>query len=174
MTIKTRSKAEEAVNEPVAVGAETVEKMVKAGTEAAAKGYETAFAMTKDQFAQASGTLFKGYDEFAAFGKANVDAVMASQAILAQGVQELGKEVMGFTQASVQINVETAKRLLGCATLNEAVDLQAAWARNNFDSFLAESTRLGNLSMTVANKAMEPVQTQASKAFETLIKPIAA
>jgi hypothetical protein len=177
MTTKTKSKAEEAVQgtaEAVAAGTETVETMVKAGTEAAAKGYETAFTMTKDQMAKASGTVFKGYGEFAALGKANMDAMIEAQTILAQGVQDLGKEVMGFTQASVQNNVEVAKRLFGCTTVSEAVDVQATWARGNLDSFLAESSKLGNMSMTVASKAMEPVQSRVSKAFETLVKPIAA
>ena len=42
---------------------------------------------------------FKGYDEIAAFGKANIDALLQANSVFTKGVEELSKEFISLTQA---------------------------------------------------------------------------
>ena len=152
----------------VNVGRETVDAVVKAGTDAAAKGYEQYVAMTKEQVEKASAFAFTGYDDVAEFNKETMDAVIASGNVLARGVEDLGQAVSSFTQTSLEDNMAAAKRVFGAKSVPEAVQLQSDWAKTALSGFLAESARLQELSFRVTNDAFGPIGARATAAFEKL------
>ena len=158
----------------VAAGQDTLEAVVKAGTQVASKGYEQAVAMTQEQVEKASSTVFYGYDEVASLGKDNVDACVQSSALAAKGFEALGTEMLAFTQAAMQTGFTTAQALAAAKSLRELMDLQSAYSRSSFDSLVAESARLTELSMAVTNEAMAPLQTRVTVTVEKLMKPLAA
>jgi phasin family protein len=168
----------ETVKEPVeaavAVGKETVEAVVKAGAEAASAGYEKAAAITKEQVDRTSKAVFKGYGDFATLGQENVDAVVRSGNIAAKGFEALSKEMMAFARNSLEGNVAATKAISGAKDLREVVDLQSTYTRKSFDQALAESAKLTEMSVKVANEAMQPIQARVTVAVGKLIKPIAA
>ena len=169
--------AEEAmkpVEAAVTASKETLEAVVKAGTQAATKGYEQAVAMTQEQVEKASFNVFSGYDEVANLGKDNMDAYVASSAVVARGFESFGKEVLSFTQISMEAGVAVAKSLAAAKTLQEVIDLQNAYSRHSFDSLVAESAKLTDLSIAMANDAMEPLQSRMTVNVEKLMKPLAA
>src|SRR3546814_179227 len=71
---------------------ETVETVLKAGTQVAAKGYEQAVALAQEQVDKASQTLFRRYDDAASFGKENVDACVLSGTGFAKNGRASGRE----------------------------------------------------------------------------------
>ena len=157
----------------VTSGKENVENAVKAGTETAAKGYEQAVALTKEQVEKTSKAAFKSYDQFASLNKDTMDAVLKSGSILAKGYETLGKEVMAFTQNTVEANVAATKALFGAKTLREVIDLQTDFARTSFDKSLSESAKLSELSVKVAKDALEPIQTRVNTTVQTVMKAAA-
>ena len=64
--------------------------------------------------------------------------------------------------------------LLAARTLREAVDVQTDWAKTSFDKVVAESTKLSEISVKVANEAAEPINARFNAAIEKLLKPMAA
>jgi phasin family protein len=74
----------------------------------------------------------------------------------------------------METSAQAAKALMGAKTLREAVDLQTDLAKSNFDKFIAESTKLSEMSVKVANEAFEPINARVNVAVEKLLKPIAA
>lgn len=172
------AKKSEAVNEalkPVedaaTIGKESVEAAVKAGSVAAQKGYEQAVAMTKEQVEKASEALFKGYDQFNTLSKDNLEAVVASGTIVAKGVESLSKEVFALAQSSLESSMAVAKAFAGVRTLREAIDLQTELSRSQFDKLFADGAKIAELSVKVANEAVQPLQARVNVAFETLLKP---
>lgn len=158
----------------VAAHQETMDGMMKAGTQAATKSYEQAIAIAQEQVEQASETLFKRYDEAATLSQENVEACVRSTTVLAQGVEIVGKELMSFAQSAVEANVANTKALFGAKSVRELVDLQAAFSRSGFDTLVAESAKLTELSLTLANEAFEPLQLRMNVTVEKLMKPTAA
>jgi phasin family protein len=161
---------EEAVNKTK----EQYEAVVKASTEAATKNYEQAVQSAQEQVEKASKSLFKGYDELTSLNKDNMDAFVKSSNIYAKGFENLSKEVMSFAQSAMEANMATAKAFAGAKTLREMFDLQADYARNNFDKTLAESAKLTEMSVKVANDALEPIQGRVNVTVEKMLKPVAA
>lgn len=165
---------ERAVESAVAAHQETMESVMKAGNQAATKGYEQIIAIAQEQVEKASDTVFKRYDEAASLGQENVDAYVRSGTVFAQGVESMGKELMSFAQSAVEANVATAKALFGVTTVRELIDLQTEFQRSRFDSLVAESAKLTELSMALANDTFEPIQVRLNANVEKLLKPIAA
>lgn len=161
------------VETAVAAGKESVEAVVKASAEAATKGYEQALAMTKEQVEKMSDNVFKGYDQFSNVSKENVDAYVKSSTILAKGYEQLGKEFMAFAQGSLETNLAVAKSLLGAKSLREVIDMQTEYSRKSLDQMMAESAKLAELSVKVANEAMVPLQSQVNQNVEKMFKPAA-
>jgi phasin family protein len=124
--------------------------------------------------AKANSAFIKGYEDIQGFSKENISALVEAGTIFAKGAEAISKQVMALTQSSMQSSVGAAKAMLGCKTLREAIDLQADYARSNFDAMVAEGTKLGEMSFKVANDAIAPIQARVNVAVEKMAKPIAA
>jgi len=170
---QTAKAAAKPFEDAVEVSKATIDALVKVGTEAASKGYEQAVELTREQVGKASTAFIKGFGDIQGLGKGNVDAVVEAGTVWAKGAEQISKQVMALTQNSVQSSVVTAKALMGCKTLREVIDLQADFARSNFDTLVNEGTKLGELSFKVANEAIAPIQARVTKTVEKLTKTAA-
>ena len=129
---------------------------------------------TKEQVEKISSGAFKAYGDFAALGQETLEAYVRSGTVFAKGFESLNKELMTFARDTFDSNVKTAQALFGAKTLREAIDLQSEYSRTSLDNVLSESAKLTEMSVQMANEAIQPIQTRATVAFEKIIKPIAA
>jgi len=170
-------KAAAPVEATVVAGKEAIENVVKTSTEVATKGYEKAIAMSKEHVEAAvkAGTqAFKGYEDLVAFGKDNVDAVMKASAALAKGVQDLNKALFGLAQAALEENVAVTKKLLGCKSVKDVVEVQSELAKANYAKAVTEGRKLSDLSLKIAEEAAAPITARVTAAVDKFTKPLAA
>jgi phasin family protein len=125
-----------------------------------AEAYEQVVETTKAQVEKANEVVVKGYDEFAALQKEGVDALIKAGAIWARGAEDLGKAYFAVAQEAAEANSEAAKALFSAKSFKEVVELQGELARKSFDKSLSEGTKLSELSVKVANEALQPIQQQ--------------
>ena len=148
---KATANAAESIEAAIAAGKETIETAVNAGTEA-----------------------FKGYEDAIAYGKANVDAVMKSNAIFVKGVQDLNKVLFGLAQESIEDSVAASKKFLGCKTVHDVVETQTALATSNYTKALKESGKITDLSVKLAEEVNQPIAKRVNETVEKFTKPIVA
>ena len=122
--------------------------------------YEQVVETTKVQVEKANEAVVKGYDEFAAFQKESVDALIKASEIWARGAEILGKAYFAVAQDAAEANSNAAKALFSAKSFKEVVELQSEIARKSFDKSLSESTKLSELSVKVANESFQPIQQQ--------------
>ena len=168
------SKANETFEAAAAAQQKKFETAAKAGAEALAQNYEQVLATTKEQLEKVNEFAFQGYPEIADFNKETVEAVMTASNLVAKGVEELGQEIAAYAQQAAEKNMETAQKLFAMKNVQDMLDLQAAWAKTAFDGFVAESTKLQDMSMQVTTKASAPISKQVNAAVEKFAKPITA
>ena len=174
-TKKTPTKtAKTPAKTPAKTSAKTPAAKATTAKAAASKSYEQAVALVQEQVEKASSGMFQGYDDVATLGKDNIDAYVQSSTLFAKGVEAMSKELMNFAQFSVDTSVANAKALFGAKTVRELIDLQSDFSRSGFDSLVAESAKLTELSMSVANETIEPIQARLNANVEKLMKPLAA
>lgn len=158
----------------VAASKEAMETMVKNGSDAASQSYEQAVAMTKEQIAKQNESFFKSYDGLSELNRTNLDAINASGAIVTKGFEEIGQAWFGFTQSSLEQAAGTMQALMGCKTLRDVMELQNGFAKTSFDQTIAETAKLSEMSVKVANDAVEPLKARLNSSVEFFLKPVAA
>ena len=83
----------------------------------------------------------------------NIQAMLESTTIIADGLQELSGEWLRFTQERVQQNMDHLDQLLGCRSPHEYLALQTRIARENFEALLQSARRASERSSQSADEA---------------------
>lgn len=112
----------------------------------------------------------RGYDDIAALGKDNLDALMQCNAAVAQSVETIGNEVLSYTQAAMQEHMAQTQALLGAKTLQELIDLQSAFARERVEKAFSESAKLSEMTVKLADEAMRPLHKRVDATVQTLLR----
>ena len=118
--------------------------------------------------------LWGRFTDFVTFGKDNLDAVIASSTLFAKGMQDLNAAWFGYAQASLEDSFAATKAVLDCKSVPEAVEVQRELAQEKVAKLVAESRKLSDLSVKVAEKAMAPITGRVTVAVEKFSKPAAA
>ena len=116
---------------------------------------------------------FKGYEEIAAFGKANIDAMIQANTVFSKGLEAISKEFIALTQAHLESSAAAAKAIFAAKTLKDVVELNAEFHKANFDKLVANSTKLGELGTKVATDTFAPISARVTSVVEKAAKPAA-
>jgi len=135
---------------------------LKNGVSGAAAGFEKTQAEVKANMEKAMKTA----EEFMSFGQGNVEAVLKSGQIWAEGVQEFGKTFAATAQAQLEQSMNTWKALAGVKSLKEVLDLQTNLARGAVEAAVAETGKLTDASMKLAEQALAPITARVTLAVE--------
>ena len=108
---------------------------------------------------QGMNTMINNNVDFAAIGKANLEAFTASGKIWAAGVQDLTKQFAATAKTSVEESVAAFKALTTVKSVKEAIDLQTAYGKTVAAKAQAESTKLTQASIKLTERAMAPSST---------------
>jgi phasin family protein len=136
--------------------------------------FDAVGSVAREHIEKAQQNVYKSFEEISKLQKDNWDAMLASSQIWAKGAEVISKAWMGFAQESMENAASAAKALVGVKSLREAVDLQTDLAKGNFDKFVAESTKISETVVKVANDAMEPIAARMNVNVEKMFKPVAA
>ncbi len=161
------------IEEVVTISKDALESVVKASADAANKVHDKALSMSKEQVqaaVKASNQAIKGYEDLVQFNKDTMDVMVKSSTILVQGVQDLSKSWLGLAQESIQEQMAASKALMGAKTLKEVIDLQSSLAKSQFDKVMAESSKLSESGMKLAEEALAPINGHLSVAVEKFSK----
>jgi phasin family protein len=158
-------------------GKESVETVVKAGAEVAAKSVEKAVSAGQDQIAavvKAGGEVFKNCEDIVAYNKENVDAFVKANNIMVKGVQDINKVLFSMAQKNMDESVALTKKLFGCKSVDEAVKLQGDLLKTNYAKALDESRKISDMAVKLAEEASAPLADRMTVAVEKVTKPLAA
>lgn len=171
--------ASEAASSAAQAGTEALSnffKVSQAGFEAirsaAEKSYQQIASVSQEQSEQATKTAFKVYEELNASARDSADTISQTSTSLAKAFEDVGKALVGFAQQSIESNVSATKAIVGAKNPKEALDVQADWAKSSLDSFLVESNRLSDMSIKLANEAIEPIQERANETVTRIFKVV--
>ena len=108
----------------------------------------------------------KTAEEFVAFSQGNFEALVKSGQIWAAGVQDLSKTVAASAQAQFDEALALVKALAGVKSFKEALDLQTSLARASLDKAMAETGRLTDAGVKLAEQTWAPLTDRVNLAVE--------
>lgn len=157
---------------PIVKGSTTMNEQFQQLTQMfSPKSFDQFVGQAKEHADKVQAQSSKALEDMAKFSKENLDAVVSASTVYAKGFETFGKAFYALSQETVEASAAVAKALLGAKTLKEAVDLQTDFAKTTFDKFVAEGTKLSEMSIKVANEALEPINARVNVAVEKLLKP---
>ena len=126
--------------------------------------------MNKEHFETATQGAMGGLDDMRVFGKANVEAALAASQTLVKGIEQMNRAWSEFTMRLVEAHMNSVQALIGCKNLKDVVELQADFAKRQLAAAVVESSKLSELTLKVANEAIEPLSARVSEAMNTAAK----
>jgi len=147
-------------------GAQQAASAFTAGADAAAK----AFATGRERMEAA----VRGYQDAATFGKDTVQAIVAAGNAAAKQMEAISAELLAYNKSALEDGIAAAKALMTAKTLKEVLDLQTEFAKSAFDSYLAQTAKLGEMTVKLAQQSIDPINTRMQVAVEKFVKPLAA
>lgn len=129
----------------------TVEKFTVAGNQAFKDAMEKTLSAINDASVQS---------------RQNIEAVIASATAAAKGAEALGAQATAFAKTSVENQVAAAKSLASAKSVQEVVELQAAYARTALESYMAELNRWGETLTASVKESVQPLNERMTAAVE--------
>jgi phasin family protein len=163
------------VEPEAATGELTATKVVHAATAATEKALAVVTAGAQRTHAEATANMEKAMkttEDLVSFGQGNFEAFAKAGQIWATGMQDLGKQVAATAQAQVDQTVATFKALAGVKSFKEAVDLQTSLARSSVEKAVAETGKLTDASLKLAEQTFAPLTARVTLAVEKFGRPV--
>jgi len=112
-------------------------------------------------------------EEFADLTRGNVEAIVASSKVAAKGVETLGHDAAEYGRKSFEDASAAFKSFAEVKSATDFFKLQGDFARSAFDAAVAESARLSETVMKLANDVAEPINSRYAVAADR-VKTLAA
>ncbi|GEM_PF-6795999 len=114
------------------------------------------------------------YDELATLSQNHLEAVLKANAALADGLEALATEAVGYARETLASAGMATKDLLEARTLDRVIEINASLAKTGLEALVERTARFSELSLALANQAWAPIGGCFEATLARLAKPAAA
>ena len=101
------------------------------------------------------------------YGKQHFDTVVASASGVQNGLQAIASAYGDYGKKSFEDTKSFVEKLSGVKSLDKAIEVQTEFARSAFETFMAESQKIGALYGDLAKQSCKPFGDLAAKMTPT-------
>jgi phasin family protein len=112
-------------------------------------------------------------EELTELSKGNVEAMVASTRIAAKGLETVGQDVAEYSRKSFEDASAALKSFVEVKSATDLFRLQGDFARSQFDSLVAETSKLSETMIKLAGDVAEPLASRYSVAAERVKAAVA-
>lgn len=100
----------------------------------------------------------KNFEDIQNFGKQGFEAWVASATAMTKGVQAVAQEVAEFSRKSLELNTQTFEKAVGARSVERVVEVQQGYAKEAYETAVAQANKLGELYAAAAKDAYKPFE----------------
>ncbi len=173
MTMKktTNSDTEQATAEAVetmaSIGKETLDTVMKFGTDAAAEGYKNAAVYGQEQLDMTK----TAYDKAISYGKDNMEAMSQASALAIAGAEVCFTEMADYTRTAMAEKLDLMQRMFAVKSPQEFLDIQLEAADKSVTRVVSQTTKMNQIATESMTKACDPIKARMDEAMETFVRP---
>ena len=108
--------------------------------------------------------MISNFQDFQKFGQVNVDTAMKAMGDWNKGWQAIAAEMTDYSKRTFEDGTATFEKLVSAKSVEQAVEIQSAYAKKAYDTLVAEATKLSELYVNLARDAYKPVEQVVKKA----------
>ena len=142
--------------------------MAAAKKDAATQTFETVTSASNEAVKEGFEKSLNAINEFSAFQKDSVDAVIASATTATKSLEELNASTMAFAKKSMEDGVAAAKSMAGAKSVQELIELHADYTKSTLDAYLAEVNKSSDLVSTMVKDTFKPINDRMAAAVEAM------
>jgi len=134
--------------------------------------FQTLFADAGERGQELVKKSQKVAEELADLTRANVEAIVESSRVAAEGARSIGQDVVAISRDGVEQAADAIRSLAEAKSPTEYLQLQGDFARASFDRMVAESSKLTETVVKLAGEAFQPLSNRATanaERFNTLV-----
>ena len=109
-------------------------------------------------------------EQLVTFGQGNVEALVKSSQIFANGLQDISKLMAASAQTTIDDAMSAFRAMTSVRSLKDATDLQATLTRSAVEKALTQSSQVAETSFKVAEQALAPISGRLSVAMQSFGK----
>jgi len=102
-------------------------------------------------------------EEFQNYGKEQYEAAVANAGACTKGWQAIAAAYGDYAKKSYEDGSAFLEKLAGVRSLDKAFELQSDYAKSAYETFVAESTKIGELYKDLAKDAYKPFESFVAK-----------
>jgi phasin family protein len=110
----------------------------------------------------------KGYDAFVGYGKETADAVTKSATVAGKGIESINSEIYSYSKQSIEDAVSASKAVMGSKSVHEAFEFQTDFAKSAFEAYVAELSKIGELTTAATKDAFAPFKGRVQAWLDTV------
>ncbi len=103
--------------------------------------------------------MMKSFEEFQAFGKTGMEAYVASSTALTKGFQAMAQEAADFSRKSFEKSTAAFEKMAAVKSFDKAVEAQQAFAKESYETMVAQMTKFNELYLNTAKEAYKPFES---------------
>jgi hypothetical protein len=104
------------------------------------------------------------FEEVSKAGKEYMDASLKSFAALSKSLQIIATETTDYAKTSYEAGSAALEKMFAAKSLDKAFEVQSAYGKGAYESFVAQMTRMGDLYAELAKDMYKPFETAIAKA----------
>jgi hypothetical protein len=104
------------------------------------------------------------YEDFSKYGKEFADSGLKSFASLSKGAQAIAVEATDYTKKSFEAGSAAVEKLLSAKSFEKVIEIQSDFAKQSYESFVAEVTKISDLYAELAKDTYKPFESVVAKA----------
>ncbi len=103
--------------------------------------------------------MMQGFEDTGKFGKEFMDNQLKSFAVASKNMQAISAEAADYAKKAFETGTATFEKLLAAKSFDKALEIQADYAKQAYEGFVAQSTKMGDLYAEMAKQAYKPFES---------------
>jgi phasin family protein len=104
------------------------------------------------------------FEDAGKYGKEFMDNGLKSFASLSKGMQAIAVETTEYAKKSFETSSAALEKLVAAKSLEKAIEVQTEYAKQAYEAFVAETTKLGELYAEMFKDTYKPFESAGVKA----------
>ena len=102
-------------------------------------------------------------EEIQQYGKEQFDTAVATAGSFPKSLQAIATAYGDYSKKSFEDGHAYAEKLAGVKSFDKAIEVQTEYAKSAYETFVAESQKIGELYADLAKQAYKPLEGFAAK-----------
>ena len=105
----------------------------------------------------------KTFENIQATSKEGFEACVNSATVMSKGMQDIATETAEYSAKSFEKGTAAIETLMAAKTFDKVIEAQQNIAKQAYEDFIGQMTKVGEMYKTSATEAFKPVEDQLAK-----------